>query len=334
MLSLRDITQDFKVRGHGIRRPKIRAVDGVSLAVEAGQVLCIVGESGCGKTTLGRVAAGLCNPTAGEVQVDGVSMYRGRAGGRKKAATAVQLIHQDPFAALNPALNVREELALPLAEHDIVRRAEIDRECRRLLRLTGLDPEQVLTKYPHQLSGGQRQRVVIARALTVRPKYLIGDEAVTMVDVSSRLVLLDLLRDVCDQQGLGLVFITHDFAVARYIAYTGQIAVMYRGRIVEQGATEEVIQTPRHPYTRVLLSTVLPLVAGEDYQIDRLQPKAYEVSQRRTEEQGCVFASRCPLAFDRCSQAAPTLDAMDDGRQVACYLVGSKTENVDEQATV
>lgn len=320
MLEINGVSKEFTSHRTGLHRATIRAVDEVSLQVDAGAVVCVVGESGCGKSTLGRIAAGLCQPDEGSVVVDGTSMYGGPRSRRGEAARAVQMIHQDPFAALNPGMTVRDELRLPLLTHDVVSRREVDGECRRLLGLTGLRPDDVLHKYPHQLSGGQRQRVVIARALTVRPKYLVGDEAVTMVDVSSRLVLLELLRDVCRTQDIGLVFITHDFAVARYIAFTGRIGVMYRGRIVEQGATEPVVSGARHPYTRVLLSAIPPLITGEDYQLERLTPTGYEVDERTQDETGCVFTARCPLAMPVCGRERPELLDVEE-QQVACHLV-------------
>lgn len=320
MLICDGITHDFAHRT-GLRRQKTRAVDAVSLQVEPGEVTCIVGESGCGKTTFGRITAGLCRPSAGDVIVDGDHLYTGPHAGRRRAGTAVQLIHQDPFAALNPTLTVVDQLAMPLVEHHIVRRHDVEAEAGWLLELTGLTPADTLHRYPHQLSGGQRQRVVIARALTLRPRYLVGDEAVTMVDVSSRLVLLRLLRQICEEQSIGLVFITHDLAVARYIGYTGNIAVLYRGRVVEQGATEQIIQSPQHPYTRVLLSAIPPLVAGDDYHIDRLIPTAYEVSNRSAAESGCVFTERCPLAIADCPVKTPPLRAATIDTDVACHLV-------------
>lgn len=322
MLSCEDITHDFTAHRKGLRREKTRAVDSVTLQVEPGEVTCIVGESCCGKTTLGRIAAGLCRPTEGTVTVDGDPMYSGPHSGRRRAGTAVQLIHQDPFAALNPALTVLDQLTMPLLEHEIVRHREVTEEAGRLLDLTGLTPADTLRKYPHQLSGGQRQRVVLARALTLRPKYLVGDEAVTMVDVSSRLVLLGLLRRICVEQNIGLVFITHDFAVARYISYSGKIIVLYRGRIVEHGPTEQVIQGPQHPYTRVLLSAIPPLVTG-DYHIDRLTPTDYEVTGRSSAESGCVFTERCPLVIDKCRTHMPPLQRAARRVDVACYLADS-----------
>lgn len=321
MLICENVTHDFAGRRAGLHRDMVRAVDDISLQLDPGGVLCIVGESGCGKTTLGRVVAGLCPPTAGRVTVDGTPLYTGPRSARQQAGAAIQFIHQDPFASLNPALTVFDQLAMPLLEHRIVGRGDLRPEAIRLLELTGLDASETLDRYPHQLSGGQRQRVTIARALTVRPKYLVGDEAVTMVDVSSRLVLLALLRDICSKQNIGLVFITHDLAVARYIGFTGKMTVLYRGRIVEHGPTDQVIRAPQHPYTRVLLSAVPPLITGDDYHIDRLTPTAYELTDRAAEEVGCVFVARCPLAIPECRTTTPILQTIDSGVDVACHLL-------------
>ena len=322
VLVCNDVVKRFPIRG-AWRSHWVTVVNHVSLTVPESQVLCIVGESGCGKTTLGKMLAGVQPATEGSIFVDGTLLYNPHASTWERDALKVQIVHQDPFSTLNPVHTIREEISLPLLHHRIVSKAEVRNECERLLTITGLDPRNVLDKYPHELSGGQRQRAVLARALSVRPKYLVADEAVPMVDVSSRLIMLDLFMEIAQSQKLGLVFITHDFGVARYVAYEGQIAVMYLGRIVEYGPTEQVIHQPQHPYTQVLLSSIPVLQAGVDFMPNKVLPRSFEVPSLEHLPPGCVFESRCPFAYGPCSAAMPSLDAVPGVRdhRAACYLV-------------
>lgn len=300
----------------------VTVVNQVSLAVPESGVLCVVGESGCGKTTLGKMLAGVLPATEGLVSIDGTALYDRNSGSWERQALKVQIVHQDPFSTLNPVHTIGEEMSLPLLHHGIVPRSQVREECERLLALTGLDPRAVLDKYPHELSGGQRQRAVLARALTVRPKYLVADEAVSMVDVSSRLIMLDLFMDIAEREELGLVFITHDFGVARYVALDGTIAVMYLGRIVEIGPTEQVIHRPQHPYTQVLLSSIPVLQAGSDFMPEKVLPRSFEVPSLEDMPPGCVFEPRCPFAFGPCQGAMPPLDPVAGllNHRAACYL--------------
>jgi peptide/nickel transport system ATP-binding protein len=227
------------------RAGQTRAVDDVSLRLEPGQVLCLVGESGSGKTTTARIAAGLTKPTAGEVRFDGARIER-------------QYIHQDPYASLNPVRDVFGTLAAPLRHHRLVR-GRAQARLRALELLSEVDmtpPENFLTKYPHQLSGGQRQRVAVARALTLRPRLIIADEATSMLDVSIRISLLNVLQRLRDDHGVAFLFITHDLALAKYFGRHGTTAVMHAGRIVESGPTLRVIDEPAHDYTRSLLAAI------------------------------------------------------------------------------
>ncbi len=325
MLACEDLRLAFPGPRTFLKRTRLPVVRGVSLEVGSSRVVCVVGESGCGKTTFGKMAAGLIRPLSGRVEVDGVSLFEGRSKGWQKAALKVQMIHQDPFSALNPVHTVGEELALPMLRHHIVGKSQVREESARLLALTGLDASAVVDKFPHELSGGQRQRVVLARALTVRPQYLVADEAVSMVDVSSRLILLDLMMEVCQSQGIGLLFITHDFGVARYVAHDGEIAVMYMGRLVEQGPTESVIHRPLHPYTRILLSAIPPLQTGPDFQMEKLEPRSYEVPNLAKMPTGCAFAARCPFVEPRCTATMPELRPVDDpAHQAACHVMAAQ----------
>jgi peptide/nickel transport system ATP-binding protein len=240
------------------RAGQVRAVDEVSLAIEPGQVLCLVGESGSGKTTTARIAAGLTKPTGGEVRFNGANIHRLSGGGFTEYRRAVQYIHQDPYASLNPIRDVFATLAAPLRRHKLARGRDAVRRraCELLAEVELTPPENYLTKFPHQLSGGQRQRVAVARALTLEPRLIIADEATSMLDVSIRISLLDVLQRLRDDLGVAFLFITHDLALAKYFGWQGNTAVMYRGSVVEFGPTPEVINQPTHEYTKALLAAI------------------------------------------------------------------------------
>jgi len=234
---------------------KLRAVDDVSFTLHPGRITALVGESGSGKSTIARILVGLYRPTSGAILFDGHDVTRLR--GRRRLVgyrSQVQMVFQDPFGSLNPVKTVGHHLARPLLIHGVVPHSDVRRRVHELLRTVGLVPaEEVAAKFPHQLSGGQRQRVAIARALAVEPKVLLADEPISMLDVSIRIGILNLILDL-KQRGIAFLYITHDIASARYVA--DEVLVMLRGRIVEQGPTESVLQDPRHAYTRLLLSAV------------------------------------------------------------------------------
>jgi ABC-type oligopeptide transport system ATPase subunit len=240
------------------RSGQTRAVDEVSLQLEAGKVLCLVGESGSGKTTTARIAAGLTKPTGGTVRFHGADVHRLAGAEFTAFRRAVQYIHQDPYASLNPVRDVFSTLATPLRRHRVVSgREQIRQRAVELLSEVDLTPaENFLTKYPHQLSGGQRQRVAVARALTLGPRLIIADEATSMLDVSIRISLLNVLQRLRDDLGVAFLFITHDLALAKYFGAQGTTAVMHQGRIVESGPTLEIIDNPSHEYTRALLAAI------------------------------------------------------------------------------
>jgi len=240
------------------RSGQTRAVDDVSLVLEPGKVLCLVGESGSGKTTTARIAAGLTKPTAGAVRFHGADIHQLTGDKFTEFRRAVQYIHQDPYASLNPVRDVFSTLATPLRRHGLVRGREQARQ-RAVELLSEVDltpPENFLAKFPHQLSGGQRQRVAVARALTLNPRLIIADEATSMLDVSIRISLLNVLQRLRDDLGVAFLFITHDLALAKYFGWQGTTAVMHQGRIVESGPTPQVINEPVHEYTKALLAAI------------------------------------------------------------------------------
>ena len=323
ILQLVDVSQVFKWHD----KP-VRAVDGVSLSIGEGQTVCLVGESGCGKTTTGKMAAGLRRPTTGRVLFRGRDIWTLKGRSWEEYRSAVQLIHQDPYASLNPTSSVADILGAPLFRHGLARDRRHARErIYQLLETVDLTPvEDFYDKYPHQLSGGQRQRVSIARALTVNPSFLIADEAVSMVDVSIRVSLLKTLSTLRERLGMGFLFITHDLAIAKYFAWEGQIGVMYLGRIVEYGSTPQVVNNPGHPYTRALLSAVPEADPMLTRSKERLALQNQNIPSLLNLPPACTFHPRCPL-FEAgvCDVIEPALTEYDAGQIVACHVTTGNT---------
>ncbi|WP_326820317.1 ABC transporter ATP-binding protein [Streptosporangium sp. NBC_01756] len=321
MITGNGITRTFKQRGNVLGGRDVPALRGVDFAVARGGAVSFIGESGCGKTTLGRIIAGLETYDSGELVIDGTSMSGLSHRRRQPYFRRIQLIHQDPYSALNPTRTIHQTLAAPLtlrAGQTGRPRSWIDERADELLALVGLDPGYVLPRYPHQLSGGMRQRVVIARALTVDPEMLVADEAVSMIDVSMRLGVLALLKDLRERLGVSVLFITHDIATARYIGDGGEVYVLYRGRIVEQGPTETVIADPVHPYTQSLLSAIPVLHGLERPGAERVVP--VEAPDGGQDGTGCLFAGRCPFGTARCQSETPVLGHDGDTVQRhACF---------------
>ncbi|WP_406318359.1 ABC transporter ATP-binding protein [Streptosporangium sp. NBC_01639] len=321
MITGNGITRTFKQRGNVLGGRDVPALRGVDFAVARGGAVSFIGESGCGKTTLGRIIAGLETYDSGELVIDGTSMSGLSHRRRQPYFRRIQLIHQDPYSALNPTRTIHQTLAAPLtlrAGQTGRPRSWIDERADELLALVGLDPGYVLPRYPHQLSGGMRQRVVIARALTVDPEMLVADEAVSMIDVSMRLGVLALLKDLRERLGVSVLFITHDIATARYIGDGGEVYVLYRGRIVEQGPTETVIADPVHPYTQSLLSAIPVLHGLERPGAERVVP--VEAPSGGHDGTGCLFAGRCPFGTARCQSETPVLGHDGDTVQRhACF---------------
>jgi peptide/nickel transport system ATP-binding protein len=315
ILDLRRISKHFPIGG-GLfaKRQLVRAVRDVSLTVLPGETLGIVGESGCGKSTLGRLILRLEDPTAGESRFEGADLATLRTDEMTAVRRKMQVIFQDPYSSLNPRMTVGQIIAEPMRVHRIVPKADIPRRLAELLEDVGLFPYMAL-RYPHELSGGQRQRVGIARALSMNPRVIVCDEAVSALDVSIQGQVINLLEDLQQRLGLTYVFIAHDLAVVRHIST--RVAVMYLGRIVELAPADALFRSPRHPYTRALLDAA-PV---PDPVIEKTRPRTIirgELPSPLNPPSGCVFHPRCPLAREACKTHVPALEEKAPGHIAAC----------------
>jgi peptide/nickel transport system ATP-binding protein len=322
LVQVEDLARSFDVSAPWLnrvleRRPRqlLHAVDGVSFEIARGQTLALVGESGCGKSTVARLLVGLYEPTRGHFRFDGQDAHAAYAGAdARKLRRRIQMIFQDPYASLNPRWRVADIVAEPLREHGLLHTPQaLDERVGELLRSVGLAPADG-AKYPHQFSGGQRQRISIARALATQPEFLVCDEPTSALDVSVQAQVLNIMKELQRQQGLTYLFISHNLAVVRHMS--DRVGVMYLGRLVELAATDALYARPRHPYTRMLLDAI---------------PKLHDTGRARTPVQGevpnplappagCAFHPRCPHANARCSQERPQLREVD-GVRVACHAV-------------
>ena len=295
---------------------QVRAVDGVSLSIAEGQTLALVGESGCGKTTVGKGILQLLKPTAGSVCFESVELTQLKGKALRSRRSDFQIIFQDPYSSMNPRMSIVDIIEEGMIAQRIGANAQQRRQrAQELLRQVGLRPEHI-HHYPHEFSGGQRQRVCIARALAVNPKLIVCDEPTSALDVSVQAQILNLLQDLQRELGLSFLFITHDLSVVSYIA--DRVAVMYLGRIVEEGEVNEVLEDPKHPYTQALLSAV-PRINGEsDRKVIRLEG---DLPSPSNPPQGCHFHPRCPQAMPECSTSYPQVTRLSETRTVRCHLV-------------
>lgn len=317
LLQLSDVTKLYPVPPTlgqlvGRRRSYVHAVDHVSLSLERGKVLSLVGETGSGKSTIGLMSIGLLAPTEGDVAFDGISLRGLPSKMLRRLRRRMQLIIQDPFDSLNPRQTVRQIMRVPLRAHGV---DGGDARAEEILERVGLDPKRYFGRHPHELSGGQRQRVAIARALVLRPELIIADEPASSLDISVRAQILDLLVDLRSDLGLTYLIIAHDLAMVRQLSSV--VAVMYAAEVVEHADVESLFNFPQHPYTRALITAVpgsrrpdlktVPLVSSEPPSPISPPP-------------GCRFASRCPYARDRCREEKPSLRPARSGHLVACHF--------------
>jgi oligopeptide/dipeptide ABC transporter ATP-binding protein len=316
LLAVENLKKYFPIRRGVLSRVAayVKAVDDVSFVIKKGETFGLVGESGCGKTTAGRAVLRLIEPDAGQIRFDGVDMLSLNASGLRRKRRDMQIIFQDPYASLNPRLTIRSIVGEPFAIHKTASGSERDDQVAMLLTTVGLDPS-VMNRYPHEFSGGQRQRIGIARALALRPKLIVADEPVSALDVSIQAQIINLLADLQSKLGLTYLFISHAIPVIEHIST--RIGVMYLGKLVEVGTSEQICLNPRHPYTQALLSAVPnPDPAAKK---QRIVLKG-DVPTPINPPSGCRFHTRCPIAVDRCKTEEPPLRLLEDGRETACHL--------------
>ena len=316
LLRVRGLTKHFPVHGgvFGRERGRVRAVENVDMDVSRGKTLGLVGESGCGKSTVGRLVLRLIEPDAGEVELEGESLAGADPRRIRRLRRDMQMIFQDPYASLNPRMTVREIIEEALIVHDLGDAAERRDRIMEILKSVGLRPEMA-DRYPHEFSGGQRQRVGIARALVLEPKLIVADEPLSALDVSVQASTMNLMQDLQDRFGVSFILIAHDLAAVEYLS--DEVAVMYLGRIVEVADAAAIYSDPKHPYTQMLLDSVPSLDPRAPRNWRRIQG---EIPSPMNPPSGCAFRTRCPHAMDRCATRVPKLQALSGGRKVACHL--------------
>jgi peptide/nickel transport system ATP-binding protein/oligopeptide transport system ATP-binding protein len=316
LLDVRDLSKSFPIRGAfaGWGGKEIRAADRVSFQLNARETLALIGESGSGKSTVGRLILRLIEPSGGKVFFNGVDLGGLDAKALREYRAKAQLIFQDPYASLNPGMSIGAALAEPLMLHAGLSKAGRHTRIAELLSLVGLNKEYA-ARFPHELSGGQRQRVAIARALAAGPKLIVCDEPVSALDVSIQAQILNLLKDLQQKFGLAYLFISHDLGVVRHIA--DRVAIMYLGRIAETGTADQIFQEPRHPYTQALFSAI-PLLQQQPGGAKRLLPG--DPPSALAPPAGCHLHPRCPYAIEECRSSSPALAGEPDGHATACHI--------------
>lgn len=320
LLDVRDVSKTFATGSGVLRRFRglpvetLKAVDGVSLSIARGETVGLVGESGCGKTTLGRTILQLYKPTSGSILFDGLDVFLASRADRRRLKRHIQVVFQDPYASLNPSFSVSDTLSEVLAVHRIGTRESRKARVNELLELVGLSPAMAGRK-PHQFSGGQRQRIGIARALALSPDFIVADEAVSALDVSVQAQVLNLLRKLQGELGITYLFIAHNLSVVRHVCH--RVAVMYLGRIVEEAPTDALYREPLHPYTQALMQASPKPVPGKKSITPALGGDLPNPVHRPS---GCHFHTRCPHAMDVCRTTYPELREVGPDRRVACHL--------------
>ena len=313
LLEVRDLKQYFPIRTGWFTKTPLKAVDGVSFEIEEGETLGLVGESGCGKTTVGRTILHLYKPTAGEILYQGTRITPKNAGQYRRE---MQIVFQDPYSSLNPRMTVSDIVGEPLDIHHLYsNKKEREEKIAHLLNLVGLNSDHA-RRYAHEFSGGQRQRIGIARALAVEPKFIVCDEPVSALDVSIQAQVINTFEELQEKLGIAYLFIAHDLLVVQHISK--RIAVMYLGRIVEIGESEDVISNPMHPYTQSLISAI-PIPDPETARTKQRIPLEGDVPSPLKMPSGCPFRPRCRFATERCAQECPSLAEVAPGHRIACW---------------